>query len=59
MTPQQIQKYNALMKRREQLANFIYVSDFAMFSNAGILLDAAVRIAENTIQEIDNEIAKL
>lgn len=59
MTDIQIQKYNALMKRREQLANFIYVSDFAMFSNAGIMLDAAVRMAENTIAEIDNEIAKL
>lgn len=59
MTPQQIERYKYLMKRREQLANFIYVSDFAMFSNAGILLDAAVRIAENTIQEIDLEIRKL
>lgn len=59
MTAQQITKYNALMKRREQLANFIYVSDLAIFVNNGILLDAAVRIAENTIQEIDNEIANL
>lgn len=59
MTPHQISRYNALMKRREQLANFIYVSDFAIFANNGILLDAAVRIAENTIKEIDLEIQKL
>ena len=59
MTPQQIARYNALMKRREQLANFIYVSDFAIFVNNGILLDAAVELAKKTINEIDLEIGKL
>lgn len=59
MTPQQIARYNALMKRREQLANFIYVSDFAIFVNDGILLDAAVELAKKSINEIDLEISKL
>ena len=59
MTPQQIARYNALMKRREQLANFIYVSDFAFFTNNGILLDAAVELAKKSINEIDLEISTL
>ena len=59
MTQNQIGRYNALMKRREQLANFIYVSDFAIFVNNGILLDAAVEQAKKSIIEIDNEIAKI
>lgn len=59
MTPQQIARYNALMKRREQLANFIYVSDFAIFVNNNILLDAAVELAKKSINEIDLEISKL
>lgn len=58
MTQQQINRYNALVKRREQLANFIYVSDFAIATN-GITLAAAVEIAKNTINEIDLEINKL
>lgn len=58
MTTQQIQKYNALMKRREQLANFIYVSDFALTNN-DITLIAAVEVAKNTIAEIDQEIQNL
>lgn len=58
MTPQQIIKYNELIKRREQLANFIYISDFA-FTNNDLTLVAAVEMAKNTIQEIDSEIAKL
>ena len=59
MTQNQIARYNSLMKRREQLANFIYVSDFAIFVNNGILLDAAVEQAKKSIMEIDNEIAKI
>jgi hypothetical protein len=59
MTPQQIARYNNLMKRREQLANLIYVSDFAIFTNNGILLDAAVELAKKSINEIDFEIGKL
>ena len=59
MTQTQIARYNALIKRREQLANFIYVSDFAIFVNNGILLDAAVEQAKKSIMEIDNEIAKI
>lgn len=59
MTPKQINKYNALIKRREQLANFIYVSDFPIFVSDGILFEAAVEQAKKTIMEIDNEIAKL
>lgn len=59
MTPQQIARYNALMKRREQLANFIYVSDFTIFVNNGILLDAAVELAKKSINEIDAEIGNL
>ena len=59
MTQQQIARYNALMKRREQLVNFINVSDFTIFASNGILLDAAVELARKTIVEIDNEIAKL
>ena len=59
MTQNQIARYNSLMKRREQLANFIYVSDFAIFVNNGILLDAAVEQAKKSIIEIDNEIAKI
>lgn len=59
MTPWQIAKYNALMKRREQLDNFIYVSDFAIFTNNGILLDAAVELAKKSINEIDLEISTL
>lgn len=47
------------MKRREQLANFIYVSDFAIFTNNGILLDAAVELAKKSINEIDKEISTL
>lgn len=58
MTPQQINRYNALVKRREQLANFIYVSDFAIATN-GITLAAAIEMAKNTINEIDLEINKL
>ena len=58
MTPQQIERYKYLVKRREQLANFIYISDFA-FSNNDLTLYAAVETAKNTIQEIDNEISKL
>lgn len=48
-----------LMNRREQLANFIYVSDFTIFVDNGIILDAAVSLAKKTIIEIDNEIANL
>lgn len=59
MTRNQITKYNALIKRREQLANFIYVSDFTIFTSNGIILDAAVSLAKKTIIEIDNEIANL
>jgi len=59
MTPTQIARYNALVKRREQLVNFINVSDFTIFASNGILLDAAVELARKTIVEIDNEIAKL
>ena len=58
MTPQQIARYNNLMKRREQLANFIYVSDFAIATNE-ITLAAAVEMAMKSIIEIDNEIANL
>lgn len=59
MTQSQITKYNALIKRREQLANFIYVSDFTIFVDNGIILDAAVSLAKKTIVEIENEIANL
>lgn len=59
MTPKQINKYNALIKRREQLANFIYVSDLPIFTSNEILLEVAVEQAKKTIMEIDNEIAKL
>ena len=59
MTQYQIARYNALVKRREQLVNFINVSDFTIFTSNGILLDAAVELARKTIVEIDNEIAKL
>ena len=59
MTPQQIAKYNALTKRREQLMNFIYVSDFTIFVTNGILLDAAVELAKKSINEIDIEITNL
>lgn len=59
MTQRQIARYDALVKRREQLVNFINVSDFTMFASNGILLDAAVELARKTIVEIDNEIAKL
>lgn len=59
MSPTQIARYNALMKRREQLMNFIYVSDFAIFVNNGILLDAAVEQAKKSILEIDQEIARI
>ena len=59
MTATQIARYKALMKRREQLANFIYVSDFAIFANNCILLDAAVEVAKKSINEIDLEISKL
>ena len=59
MSPTQIARYNALIKRREQLMNFIYVSDFAIFVNNGILLDAAVEQAKKSILEIDQEIARI
>lgn len=59
MSPTQIARYNALVKRREQLMNFIYVSDFAIFVNNGILLDAAVEQAKKSILEIDQEIARI
>ena len=59
MTPKQINKYNALVRRREQLSNFIYVSDFPIFVSNGILLEAAVEQAKKSIVEIDNEIANL
>ena len=59
MTPKQINKYNALVRRREQLANFIYVSDFPIFVSNMPLLEAAVEQAKKTIVEIDNEIANL
>ena len=47
MTPHQFSRYNALIKRREQLANFIYVSDFVIASN-DITLVAAVELAKNS-----------
>lgn len=53
MTPSQILKYNFLMKRREQLANFVYVSNFTIFTDSGIILDAAVNVAIDTINKID------
>lgn len=59
MTPQQIARYSALTKRREQLMNFIYVSDFTIFVTNGILLDAAVELAKKSINEIDIEISNL
>lgn len=59
MTPSQILKYNSLMKRREQLANFVYVSDFAVFTDSGIILDSAMNVAIDTINKIDSEIANL
>ena len=59
MSPTQIARYNTLMKRREQLMNFIYVSDFTIFVNNGILLDAAVEQAKKSILEIDQEIARI
>lgn len=59
MTRLQIAKYNALMKRREQLANFVYVSNFTIFTDSGIILDAAVNVAIDTINKIDSEIASL
>lgn len=59
MTQSQIARYNALVNRMEQLANFIYVSDFTIFASNGIILDAAVSLAKKTIIEIDNEIANL
>lgn len=59
MTQQQITKYNALMKRREMLANFVYVSDLPLFENNGIVLYAAVQLAMKTINEIDIEIENL
>ena len=59
MTPLQITKYNALMKRREQLINFVYVSNLAIFTDSGIILDAAVNVAVDTINKIDSEIASL
>lgn len=59
MTTTQINRFNALIKRREQLVNFIQISDLTIFANNGILLDAAVEQAKKTIIEIDNEISKL
>ena len=59
MTQSQIARYNALVNRSEQLANFIYVSDFTIFASNGIILDAAVSLSKKTIIEIDNEIANL
>ena len=58
MTREQIVKYNALRARREQLANFIAISDFA-FTNDAVTLYAAVEMAKNTIVEIDKEIESL
>lgn len=52
-------RLHALLTRREQLANFVYVSDFAMFSSNGMLLDTAVRLAEQTIAEIDSQIEEI
>ena len=59
MRKTQIAKCNSLMKRREQLANFVYVSNFSIFTDSGIILDAAVNVAIDTINKIDSEIAKL
>lgn len=59
MTKNQISRYNALIKRREQLANFVYVSNFTIFADSGIILDAAANVAIDTINKIDSEIANL
>lgn len=52
MTQSQITRYNALIKRREQLANFIYVSDFTIFASNGIILDAAVSLAKKQLLKL-------
>lgn len=67
MTAKQIHKYNSLLKRREQLSNFIYLAelplintDFGLVSIADfVMIDKAVEIARQTIQEIDNEVLKM
>lgn len=65
MTPQQIRRYEALMKRREQLLNFIYVAELPLTFFGGqsladmVMLDQAIELARNTIIEIEKEIAKL
>lgn len=68
MTTIQRQRYNALLWRKEQLTNFLYLADLPLISdNNGnlcsikdfLVLEAATGIAERTVTEIDNELARL
>lgn len=61
-------KYNALLRRREQLANFIYIAELPLVNNGFgdlcsikefLMIDAATDLAYKTIIEIDIEIEKL
>lgn len=49
-------RYNILLRQRAMLANFIYLSNFAVFVDEDIVFDAAVNIAMDTINKIDMEL---
>lgn len=68
MTKHKLEQYNKLLRRREQLANFIYLAELPLISNGVdglcsikefLMIDAATDLAYKTIIEIDIEIEKL
>lgn len=68
MTKHQLEQYNKLLRRREQLANFIYLAELPLVSNGFgglcsikefLTIDGATELAYRTIVEIDKEIENL
>ena len=68
MTKHQLEQYNKLLRRREQLANFIYLAELPLVSNGFgslcsikecLMIDGATELAYSTIVEIDKEIENL
>lgn len=68
MTKHQLKQYNKLLRRREQLANFIYLAELPLVNNGFgglcsikdyVVLDTATDLAYRTIVEIDKEIENL
>lgn len=68
MTEHQRRRYNRLLYRRAQLANFIYLTELPLISDGigglcsikdYVMLDTVTELAYRTIVEIDKEIENL